>query len=99
MGRVIASASMSLDGYIAKDDNTIGRLFDWLQNGEVEFPTATKGITFKVLGGLDLVARGATYTCQMTTYSGLFGPTTTRDCGAGRATGAPYLGVAVGYTP
>ena len=33
MGQVIASASMSLDGYIAKDDNTIGRLFDWLQNG------------------------------------------------------------------
>jgi len=30
---------MSLDGYIAKHDNTIGRLFDWLQNGEVEIPT------------------------------------------------------------
>lgn len=46
MGRVIASASMSLDGYIAKDDNTIGRLFDWLQNGEVEFSTATQDLTF-----------------------------------------------------
>jgi len=46
MGKVIASASMSLDGYIAKDDNTIGRLFDWLQNGEVEIPTATQDITF-----------------------------------------------------
>ena len=46
MGKVIASASMSLDGYIAKDDNTIGRLFDWLQNGEVEVPTATQEITF-----------------------------------------------------
>ena len=32
---------MSLDGYIAKDDNTIGRLFDWLQNGDVEVPTTT----------------------------------------------------------
>jgi hypothetical protein len=31
LGRVIASASMSLDGYIAKADNSIGRLFDWLQ--------------------------------------------------------------------
>ena len=39
MGRVITEASMSLDGYIAKHDNTIGRLFDWLQNGEVEIPT------------------------------------------------------------
>ena len=31
MGQVISSAAMSLDGYIAKHDNTIGRLFDWLQ--------------------------------------------------------------------
>jgi dihydrofolate reductase len=46
LGQVIANASMSLDGYIAKDDNTIGRLFDWLQNGNVELPTASPGITF-----------------------------------------------------
>lgn len=46
MSRVVANASMSLDGYIAKDDNTIGGLFDWLQNGEVEVRTATDGITF-----------------------------------------------------
>ena len=45
MGQVIASASMSLDGYIAKEDNTIGRLFDWLQNGTVEFPTVNEDIT------------------------------------------------------
>ena len=45
MGQVISSASMSLDGYIAKADNTIGHLFDWLQNGDVEFPTASPGIT------------------------------------------------------
>jgi dihydrofolate reductase len=45
MGKVIANASMSLDGYIAKHDNTIGRLFDWLQNGDVEFTTASPGIT------------------------------------------------------
>jgi dihydrofolate reductase len=46
MGQVIASASMSLDGYIAKDDNTIGRLFDWLQNGAVEIASASGDITF-----------------------------------------------------
>ena len=46
MGQVISSASMSLDGYIAKDDNTIGRLFDWLQNGSVELPSASGDITF-----------------------------------------------------
>lgn len=45
MGKVIANASMSLDGYIAKDDNTIGRLFDWLQNGDVAIPTPAEDIT------------------------------------------------------
>lgn len=38
MAKVIALASMSLDGYISKDDNTIGRLFDWLQNGKWSSP-------------------------------------------------------------
>ncbi len=46
MGQVISSASMSLDGYIAKKDNTIGRLFDWLQNGPVEIRTVNDDITF-----------------------------------------------------
>ena len=46
MGKVVSSAAMSLDGYIAKDDNTIGRLFDCLQNGDVEVPTVTEGMTF-----------------------------------------------------
>jgi dihydrofolate reductase len=48
MAKVIASASMSLDGYIAKDDNSIGRLFDWFQNGEVDFPTANPELTFRL---------------------------------------------------
>lgn len=39
MGKVVAQSIMSLDGYIAKPDNTIGRLFDWLQNGDVAIPT------------------------------------------------------------
>lgn len=36
---MVAQATMSLDGYVAEQDNTIGRLFDWLPNGEVEIPT------------------------------------------------------------
>lgn len=39
MARVQAQAITSLDGYIARADNSIGRLFDWLQNGDVELPT------------------------------------------------------------
>jgi len=46
MGTVVAQASMSLDGYIAKADNSIGRLFDWYGAGDVEVPTATPDITF-----------------------------------------------------
>jgi dihydrofolate reductase len=46
MGKVVTEASMSLDGHIAKPDNTIGALFDWLQNGEVEFPSPAGDITF-----------------------------------------------------
>jgi hypothetical protein len=45
MGKVLAAASMSLDGYIAKHDNIVGRLFDWYQNGDVEISTASE-VTF-----------------------------------------------------
>jgi dihydrofolate reductase len=45
MGTVQAQAIMSLDGYVAKQDNTVGRLFDWLQNGEVAIPTPAGDIT------------------------------------------------------
>jgi dihydrofolate reductase len=45
MGKVVANATMSLDGYVAKQDNTIGRLFDWLQNGDVAVPTPAGDFT------------------------------------------------------
>jgi hypothetical protein len=44
MGQVITSASMSPDGCIAKDDNTILRRFHWLQNGPVDIPTLDDNI-------------------------------------------------------
>lgn len=46
MGKVVSSAMMSLDGYVAKADNTIGALFDCLVDGDVDLPTATPGMTF-----------------------------------------------------
>ncbi len=45
MGKVVAQAIMSLDGYVARQDNTIGRLFDWLQSGEVAIPTPAGDFT------------------------------------------------------
>src|SRR5829696_3042631 len=35
MARTSIFAAVSLDGFIAKDDDTIGPLFDWYQNGDV----------------------------------------------------------------
>jgi dihydrofolate reductase len=40
MGKVIANATMSLDGYIATPDNGIGALFDWYEAGDVEVGNA-----------------------------------------------------------
>jgi dihydrofolate reductase len=86
MGQVISSASMSLDGYIAKGDNTIGRLFDWLQNGPVEIPTVDENITLHVsppsaeylkqwLGGLGALVCGRT----LFDFTGGWGGTHTMD--------------------
>ena len=48
MGIVQAQAAMSLDGYVAKQDDTIGRLFDWLQNGSVAMPTPADDFTVHI---------------------------------------------------
>lgn len=64
MGQVISSASMSLDGYIAKSDNTIGHLFDWMQNGDIEVRTASPDVT------LHLTAASAEYWEQWVTGLG-----------------------------
>jgi hypothetical protein len=35
MGKTVMGAVMSLDGYMADDNDGVGPLFDWLENGEV----------------------------------------------------------------
>ena len=37
MGRTIMGAVVSLDGYIAREDDEVGPLFDWYGNGDVEW--------------------------------------------------------------
>jgi dihydrofolate reductase len=46
MSKVVSSASMSLDGFIANPDNTVGSLFDWYNSGDVEVRTAVEGFSF-----------------------------------------------------
>jgi len=40
MGRVFTSATMSLDGFIAYNDHTVGPLFDWYDAGDVPIENA-----------------------------------------------------------
>jgi dihydrofolate reductase len=40
MGKVISSSTMSLDGFIALEDDSIGHLFDWYEAGDVEVENA-----------------------------------------------------------
>jgi dihydrofolate reductase len=47
MGKVIAQASMSLNGYIANPSDDVGPLFDWYSNGEVEFTGADPDRVFR----------------------------------------------------
>ena len=35
MGKTVMGAIVSLDGFIADDDDGVGPLFDWLGNGDV----------------------------------------------------------------
>jgi dihydrofolate reductase len=48
MTKVLTQASVSLDGYISKPDNTIGMLFDWLQNGDVEITSPAGDIVLRL---------------------------------------------------
>jgi dihydrofolate reductase len=48
MGKVVSSASVSLDGYMAHPDDSIDLLFDWYESGDVEVPTAVPELTFQL---------------------------------------------------
>lgn len=48
MTKIIASATMSLDGFIAHADHTIDPLFEWYENGDVEVPSAAPDVQFRL---------------------------------------------------
>ena len=48
MGRVVMQAVVSVDGYIAYPDDTVGPLFDWYFNGDTELSARQSGWTFAV---------------------------------------------------
>ena len=43
MARVVIQAVVSVDGYIAYPDDTVGPLFDWYGNGDVRSTSTTSG--------------------------------------------------------
>jgi dihydrofolate reductase len=48
MARVVLQAVVSVDGYIAYPDDTVGPLFDWYFNGDTELSATGSGWTFPV---------------------------------------------------
>jgi dihydrofolate reductase len=48
MGKVIAQASTSLDGFIADPSDAVGPLFDWFGNGDVELTAGDPDRVFTV---------------------------------------------------
>jgi dihydrofolate reductase len=48
MARVVMQAVVSVDGYIAYPDDTVGPLFDWYFNGDTELSATASGWTFHV---------------------------------------------------
>jgi dihydrofolate reductase len=48
MARVIMQAVVSVDGYIAYPDDSVGPLFDWYFNGDTELTATASGWTFRV---------------------------------------------------
>ena len=63
MGKVIAQASMSLDGYIADPFDDVGPLFDWYSNGDVEVTGADPDRVFRVSAASAAYLRAAWATC------------------------------------
>src|SRR5262245_6137412 len=48
MGKVIMNAAVSLDGYIAFEDDSVGPLFDYYGNGDVTTTLVEGGMEFRV---------------------------------------------------
>jgi dihydrofolate reductase len=48
MATVVMQAVVSVDGYIAYPDDTVGALFDWYENGDTELSARVSGWTFQV---------------------------------------------------
>ena len=48
MARVVMQAVVSVDGYIAYPDDTVGPLFDWYGNGDTEVSARASGWMFHV---------------------------------------------------
>jgi len=48
MGKVTVFAAVSLDGYVGRDDDMPGPLFDWYGNGDVEMTFSDENRVFRV---------------------------------------------------
>ncbi|MGY1786385.1 dihydrofolate reductase family protein [Geodermatophilus sp. SYSU D00698] len=65
MGRVVLFAAVSLDGYVGRDDDMPGPLFDWYANGDVEMTFSDPDRPFRV------TAETAEFLTDMATWVGV----------------------------
>ncbi|WP_328477912.1 dihydrofolate reductase family protein [Actinoplanes sp. NBC_00393] len=63
MGKVVAALSMSLDGFVADENDGVAELFGWYQNGDVEVPSADPRWTFHVTEASAAILRPALTAC------------------------------------
>jgi dihydrofolate reductase len=59
MGALITHMAMSLDGYVADENDGIDELFGWYFSGDVAVPTAKEGVSFQTDEKSAEVLRGA----------------------------------------
>ena len=59
MTRLVADMSMSLDGYVARPDDSPDHLFDWMFSGDVEVRTNKPGVAFRTSQASADAVRGA----------------------------------------
>src|SRR5918998_538756 len=59
MGSLVTHMAMSLDGYVADENDGIDELFGWYFSGDVAVPTAKEGVSFQTDESSAEVLRGA----------------------------------------
>ena len=73
MSKVIVNAAVSLDGFMALDDDSVGPLFDWYGNGDVAGTLGDPNRVFHTTAASAGYLRSSSFGTPVTTAGGVFG--------------------------